>query len=182
MNAVTTATSSDSIFKKVSTKETPVVFALAAVTPMLVHLLPTWDAAPLGAHLLPMFWMTFIAVYLYGAGVGALAGLAAPLVNLVLTGLPAWKYLGVLSFELVVFALATAWAVKRYPRVWLLAPLGYLVAKIFSTSMQAATSVFGDIGAPLVFFKHSIITALAGLLVLAVINVLCVKIAPKQSA
>jgi len=153
---------------------------MAAVTPMLVHLLPSWDAAPLGAHLLPMFWMTFIAVYLYGAGIGALAGLAAPLANLVLTGLPAWKYLGVLSCELVVFALVTAWAVRRFPRLWLLAPLGYFVAKIFSTSLQAATSVFGDIGAPLVFIKQSIITALAGLLVLAVINAVCVKIAPKQ--
>jgi len=180
MNAVATAASPTVVFRKVSTKETSLVFAVAAVTPMLVHLLPTWDAAPLGAHLLPMFWMTFVAVYLYGAGVGALAGLAAPLVNLLLTGLPAWKYLGVLSCELVVFALATAWAVKRFPRVWLLAPLGYLLAKIFSTLMQAATSVFGDIGTPLVFFKQSILTALAGLLVLAVINVVCVKLAPKR--
>jgi len=180
MNAVATAASPAVVFRKVSTKETSLVFALAVVTPMLVHLLPTWDAAPLGAHLLPMFWMTFVAVYLYGAGVGALAGLAAPLVNLLLTGLPAWKYLGVLSCELVVFALATAWAVKRFPRVWLLAPLGYLAAKVFSTSMQAAISVFGDIGAPLVFFKQSILTAMAGLLVLAAINFFCVKLAPKR--
>ena len=180
MNAVTTATPSTVVFKKFSIKETSVVFVMAAVTPMLVHLLPSWDAAPLGAHLLPMFWMTFIAVYLYGAGIGALAGLAAPLTNLVLTGLPAWKYLGVLSCELVIFALATAWAVKRFPRVWLLAPLGYVVAKIFSTSMQAATSVFGDIGTPLAFFKQSLINAAVGLLVLAVINVLCVKLAPKR--
>jgi len=180
MNAVTAPSSSALVFKKVSARETSVVFALAAVTPMLVHLLPSWDAAPLGAHLLPMFWMTFIAVYLYGAGVGALAGLAAPLTNLLLTGLPAWKYLGVLSCELVIFALVSAWAVRRFPRVWLLAPLGYLVAKLFSTSMQAATTVFGDIGTPVSFFRQSLLNALVGLLVLAVINALCVKLAPKR--
>ena len=180
MNAATTATSSSIVYKQVSIREASIVFLLAAVTPLLVHLLPSWDGAPLGAHLLPMFWMTFIAVYLYGGGIGALAGLMAPLANLVLTGLPAWKYLGVLSCELVIFALATAWLVKRFPRVWMLAPLGYLVAKVCSTSMQAVTGVFGDIGAPLVFFRQSLVTALAGLLVLALINGICVKVAPKR--
>jgi len=180
MNAVAASSPSALVFKKVSARETAVVFALAAVTPMLVHLLPSWDNAPLGAHLLPMFWMTFIAVYLYGAGIGALAGLAAPLTNLLLTGLPAWKYLGVLSCELVIFALVTAWAVRRFPRIWLLAPAGYLVAKLFSTSMQAATTVFGDIGTPVSFFRQSLVNALVGLLVLAVINALCVKLAAKR--
>jgi hypothetical protein len=98
----------------------------------------------------------------------------------VLTGLPAWKYLGVLSCELVIFALATAWLVKRFPRVWLLAPLGYLVAKLCSTSMQAVTGVFGDIGAPLAFIRQSLINALVGLLLLTVINAVCVKLAPKR--
>jgi len=180
MNAVTTVAPSAVVFKKVSIKETSVVFVLAAVTPLLVHLLPSWDGAPLGAHLLPMFWMTFVAVYLYGGGIGALVGLVAPLTNLVLTGLPAWKYLGVLSCELVIFALATAWLVKRFPRIWLLAPLGYLVAKLCSASMQAVTGVFGDIGAPLAFIRQSLSNALVGLLVLAVINAVCVKLAPKR--
>ncbi len=178
MNA--TAPTIEIVFRKVSLKETSVVFVLAALTPMLVHLLPSWDAAPLGAHLLPMFWLTFVAVYLYGSGVGVLAGLAAPLTNLLLTGLPAWKHLGVLSCELVAFALVTAWAVRRFPRVWFLAPLGYVAAKTLSTSLQAATAVFGDIGAPLAFFKISLVNAFVGLLVLAAINVLCVKLAPKR--
>jgi hypothetical protein len=180
MNTVVVPSASIVGFRKISVRESVALLALAASIPPLVHLLPSWDAAPLGAHLLPMFWMTFVAAYLFGARTGAVAGVVAPLANLLLTGLPAWRYLSVLSCELIVFAVATAWAVKRFPRFWLIAPLGYLVAKLFSTGMQVATGVFGDIGSPLAFIQQSLINAVAGLLMLAVINAVCVKLAPKR--
>jgi len=180
MNAVAPAASSGVVVRKFSPRAASVVFVLAALTPMLVHQLPSWDAVPLGAHLLPMFWMTFVAVYLYGAGIGALAGLTAPLVNLALAGLPALSHQGVLSTELVAFTLVTAWAVRRWPRVWLAAPLGYVTAKLVSALLLAVVEVSGGIAGPVAVLRQSLVNALAGLLVLALINALCVKLAPKR--
>ncbi len=175
------ATSSDRVFRKITAREAAVLLALAWLVPFLVHLAPWSGARPLGAYLLPMFWATFVAVYFYGAGAGLLTGLFAPAVNLLVTGLPAWKFLSVLSFELAVFAVLLAWAVRRRPQLWLLAPLGYLAAKTASTLLQSATPVFGDIGAPVRFFANSVAGGAAGLAVLAAINFALVKFYPKDS-
>ena len=173
------ATPSGSAFRKITVRETAVLLAIAWLVPFLVHLVPWSGARPLGAYLLPMFWATFIAVYFHGAGAGLLTGLFAPAINLLVTGLPAWKFLSVLSFELAVFALVLTWAVRRTPRFWLLAPLGYLVAKTASVLLQSATPVFGDIGAPARFFATSVAGGAAGLAVLAGINFALVKFYPK---
>jgi hypothetical protein len=175
------ATPAGGVFKRITLRETTVLLFIAWLIPFAVHLAPWAGVRPLGAYLLPMFWATFVAVYFYGVGAGLLAGLFAPAVNLLVTGLPAWKFLSVMSLELVVFAVATAWAVRRIPRFWLLAPLGYLVAKAGSTLVQSATPVFGDIGAPARFFAISVAGGAAGLAMLAVINGLLVKYYPKSA-
>jgi hypothetical protein len=157
-------------FKQAGVKETTVLLALAWLIPLAIHLAPWSGARPLGAYLLPMFWATFGAVYFYGAGLGVVVGLFAPAINLLVTGLPAWKFMSGLIFELTVFALVTAWAVRRAPRFVLAAPLGYVVAKVGSTGLQAATAAFGDIGAPGEFLVRSLVGGVAGLGVLAAIN------------
>ncbi len=175
------ATPAGRIFQKITGRETAALLAVAWLVPFLVHLAPWSGDRPLGAHLLPMFWATFVAVYCYGARAGLLAGLFAPAVNLLVTGLPAWKFLSVLSFEQAVFAAVLAWAVRRAPRCWLLAPAGYLAAKAGSTLLQSATPVFGDIGAPARFFATSVTGGAAGLVALAAINFALVKAYPKAA-
>ena len=166
-------------FRKASARETAVLLAVAWLIPFAVHLAPWPGERPLGAYLLPMFWATFVAAYFYGVRTAVIVGLFAPVINLLVTGLPAWKFLSVLSVELVVFALVATWAVRRWPRVFLIAPLGYVVAKMASMAVQALTGIFGDIGAPLAFFTRSIGGALAGLAVLAAINGALVWFYPK---
>ena len=175
------ATPSAGVFQKLTVREAAVLLALAWLVPFLVHLAPWAGARPLGAYLLPMFWATFVAVYFYGAGAGLLTGLFAPAINLLLTGLPAWKFFSVMSLELVIFALVLTWAVRRAPRFWLLAPLGYLVAKTGSTLVQAATPVFGDVGAPGRFFLHAVAGGAAGLVALGLLNLALVKFYPKAA-
>lgn len=167
----TTAFAGDATgFKKAGVRGTTMLMVAAWLIPFGIHLIPWNGSAPLGAHLLPMFWATFVAVYLYGAGVGLVVGLFAPMLNLAVTGFPAWKFLSVLSFELVIFALVTAWLTRRARTLWIGAPLGYLVAKLGSTGLQSFAQVFGDIGAPGAFLIRSISTAWVGLIVLAVIH------------
>jgi len=178
MNSLATPSTSG-VFRKVTARETTVLLAIAWLIPFLVHLAPWPGARPLGAYLLPMFWATFVAVYFYGAGVGLLTGLFAPAVNLALTGLPAWKSFGVAGVEVVGFVLATTWAVRRGPRVWLWAPLGYLVARIGAALLLSATTAFGSLDAAEKFLKHMVVGGAAGLIVLALINGALVKFYPK---
>lgn len=181
MNSSAVSVATSGVFKKAGVKETTVLLALAWLIPFAIHLAPWSGARPLGAYLLPMFWATFVAVYFFGAGLGVVVGLFAPAVNLLVTGLPAWKFLSVLSFELTVFALVTTWAVRRWPRFVLAAPLGYVVAKIGSTGLQAATTAFGAIGAPGEFFVRSLVGGIAGLVVLAAINAGLAFLYPKAT-
>jgi hypothetical protein len=102
-------------------------------------------------------------------------------VNLLFTGLPAWKFLSVLSVELTIFALIVAAGARRWPRFWFLAPLAYLAAKTATTALQAAVGVFGDIGAPLAFFAQSVVGGAAGLVVLLGLHAVLVRLYPKTA-
>jgi len=169
------------VFRKATARETAALLLVAGLLPFLIHLLPWSGARPLGAHLLPMFWTTFVAAYFYGPKIGVLVGLFAPVLNLVITGLPAWKFLGLMSVELTVYALVAAWAVRRLPRFILIAPLGYLVALLTVTTLQIALGVLGDAVAPLTSWAQLIVSSLAGLVVLAAINAALVQFYPKRT-
>lgn len=126
-----------------------------------------------------MFWTTFVAVYFYGARVGLLVGLFAPVVNLLVTGLPAWRGLGLMSIELALFVLAATWAVRRMPGFPLIAPLAYVAAKVCSTALRAMTTAFGDLGMPSDYFVQSLGREVAGLIFLLAINMALAWIYPK---
>jgi hypothetical protein len=166
-------------FKKAGLRETAVLLALAWLVPLLVHLLPWAGERPLGAYLLPMFWTAFVAVYLYGAAMGVVVGLFASAVNLLVTGLPALPLLSVLSLELAVFALVSAWAVRRTPRLLLIAPLAYGVAKLASTGLVIVVPGIAAGAAPGAFLVGSLTAAAAGLVVLAAINAALIRWYPK---
>ena len=158
------------------------LLAIAWMIPFLVHVLPWKGEIPLGAHILPMFWTAFASVYLFGLRTGLLVGLFAPALNLLITGLPLSRWQMVLGFELIVFAVAAWWMVRRNPRLWFLAPLSYLVAKVGSTVVHLTVVPFGDIGSPSAFWIESVRNGLPGLLVLLAINVALIKVYPKQPA
>ncbi len=170
------------VFKKLTMRDAAVLLALAWLTPFLVHLVPWSGARPIGAYLLPVFWATFIAVYFYGVTAGLLAGLFAPAVNLLVTGLPAWRFFGTMGLELVVFVLVTAWAVRQSPRFWLWAPLGYCVAKTTAALLLSAPTVVGRPDAAGYFFTHLVVGGATGLVILALINGALVKFYPKAAA
>ena len=180
MNSVAT-TPPAGVFKKLTVRDAVVLLALAWLIPFLVHLAPWSGARPLGAYLLPVFWATFIAVYFYGAVAGLLTGLLVPAINLAVTGLPAWRMVGAMSLELIIFVLATTWAVRRAPSVWLLAPLGYFVAKTVASLLLSAPMIIGRPDAAGYFFAHILIGGGAGLIVLALINGALVKFYPKTT-
>ncbi len=161
------------LFKKAGLRETTVLLGVAWLVPFVVHLVPWSGERPLGVYLLPMFWATFVAAYFYGARIGLLVGLFSPAINLLVTGLPAWRFHGEMAVELAIFALVTAWAVRRLGRFALIAPLGYVGAKMVTMVLLAPT-------APAMDLARSLVSALAGLAALAAINAALVWFYPKS--
>jgi len=181
MTSLSTTAPSGDLFRKFTAREAAVLFALAWLVPFLIHLVPWGEARPLGAYLLPVFWVTFVALYFYGLTAGLLTGLFAPAVNLLVTGLPAWKFFGTMGLELVVFVLFTTWAVRQSPRFWLWAPLGYFVAKTVAALLVSAPMVVGRPDAAGYFFTHLVVGGAAGLVVLGLINGALVIYCPKAA-
>ena len=170
------------IFKKFTVREAAVLLALAWLIPFLVHLIPWTGERPLGAYLLPLFWATFVAVYFYGATAGMITGLFAPVVSLLVTGLPAWGFFSRTILELVLFVLATTWAMRQAPWFWLWAPLGYFVAKTVSALLLSAPTIIGRPDSAGYFFTHLVVGGAAGLVVLGLINFALVRFYPKGPA
>ena len=180
MNSLTTAAPVN-VRQQAGLREMTVLLAIAWLIPFALHLVPWAAARPLGAYLLPMFWTTFVAIYFYGAGVGLLVGLFAPGINLLVTGLPAWRSFTGFSLELLAFTLVVAFAVHRWPRFVLAAPLGYLASKTVSVLLLAPMTILGSAGSLGVFFNNSLVDGLAGLVILTIINVALAKFYAKTS-
>lgn len=167
-------------FPRATISETALLLAVAWLVPFAVHLLPWAGEVPLGAHLLPMFWTAFVAVYLFGLRMGLLVGLFAPALNLALTGLPAASRLGWLGLEVTVFVLFAWWCVRRRSGWWLVAPLGYLVAKLAVAGLQTfRAAAAGELWAAV---PAALLQALPGLGVLAAVNFALVRLHPRPGA
>lgn len=157
-------------FKRATARETAVLLAVAWLVPFAVHLAPWSGVRPLGAHVLPMFWTTLVAAYFYGARVGVLAGVFAPVINLLVTGLPALAFAATMSVELAVFAVVVAAGVRRWPRFVLIAPLAYGLGWLASTALLGATGAFAEVQAAVGFLTRGLSDGAAGLVVLGAIH------------
>ncbi|HTL67856.1 MAG TPA: hypothetical protein VL200_09365 [Lacunisphaera sp.] len=158
-------------------RETTVLLVAAGLVPFLIHLLPWAGPRPLGVYLLPVFWMTFLAVYFHGALLGLAVGLVTPLLNLALTGLPMLNATGAMALEVVGFVVAAALLAGRWPRLWVAAPLAWLAGKAAAIAVLLLAEGGGE--PPVTHLLHSARNAWAGLVVLAAINVLLVVFCPK---
>jgi len=148
----------------------------AWLVPFLVHLMPWPGARPAGVYLLPAFWTAFVAAYYCDLTVALLVALVMPAANLCVTGLPAPEWLGSMSFELVGFALAARWLVRRWPRFWLAAPLAYVAARLLSLGLSVVLPGASDGRTPLAHLMDSIANGGPGLVVLLVINLALVRL------
>ncbi|HVZ62984.1 MAG TPA: hypothetical protein VG936_00235 [Lacunisphaera sp.] len=158
-------------------RETTVLLVAAGLVPFLVHLVPWAGPRPLGVYLLPVFWMTFLAVYFHGALLGLVIGLVTPLLNLALTGLPMLNAAGSMALEVVGFVLVAALLAGRWPRFWLAAPLAWIAGKAVAIAVMLLTAGGGE--PPAMHLLHSARNGWSGLAVLMAINVLLVVLFPK---
>ena len=168
------------MFRRAGWRASAALMAAAWLVPVLVHLVPWSGPRPLGVYLLPVFWTTFVAVYLFGALPGLVVGLVTPVVNLLVTGLPVLAAVAAMSLELAGFALLAALLVARWPTLRFSAPLAYVAAKAAVIAVRFALPVFGETENPLHHFARSMQNGAAGLVVLIVLNALLVALAPDR--
>lgn len=162
-------------------RETLVLMLVAWLVPFLAHLIPWAGPRPLGVHLLPAFWTAFVAVYLYGAGVGALVAFVVPAVNALTTGLPVSDRVLAMSVELLAYVAFVALAVRRWPSLRLIAPLAWIPAYAVSLLVQWAVPSFAYARNPFTHFAATLTDVWAGLVVLLVINAVLVRLLPKDA-
>ena len=154
------------------------VLPIAIVFPILAHLAPPINGVPVGAYLLPMFYIPFIALVAYRLPVALIVALLAPPLNFLLTGNPQWGLMGILTIELVLFTLLAYVLMLQGKIKWIAAPLAYLGAKTISSAFLILIPLIEV--APFQFFSTSLSNATSGILILFVINLLSLKSLPSQ--
>jgi hypothetical protein len=154
-------------------KTISLILIAAVIFPFLIHLIPPYNGIPIGAFLLPMFYIPFVTLFAYDWKVALPIALLAPLLNFQLTGNPNWEFLAVLTLELILFTGIAYWLLKTNKLKWLAAPLGYLGAKIISSLLLIVMPLLSAV--PWEFFLTSLSRALPGIAVLFLINFLLLK-------
>lgn len=154
-------------------KTTSVILLAAIFFPFIIHLIPPYNGFPIGAYLLPMFYIPFIALFWYGWKVALPIAVLAPMVNFSITGNPQWDFLVVLTLELVWFS-GIAFLLLHYKVLkWIAAPVGYIGAKIVSSLLLLVIPIMPV--APMAFFLGSLSRALPGIGILLLLNFLILK-------
>ena len=155
--------------------ETFIVLAVASLLPVLVHLIPSTAAVPVGVRLLPIFYAPLVAVILFRPHVGIIAGLFAPLASAVITGRPDIQAIYMLTADLFVSMVLLSLIYKRFKTFWGAALVAYLFAKFFSSVVLGIIPEFGAGLGRIEFFLYTIKISEPGLLILLLINFLTIK-------
>ena len=89
-----------------------VFVACNLVLPQVFHLIPQG-----GVIFSPLSLVILLGAYKFGWKTGLLAALASPLVNHLITGMPAWEVMPVMTLKLAVMALVAGLAAQRFKTV-----------------------------------------------------------------
>lgn len=95
------------------------------VLPQVFHLIPQG-----GFIFAPLSLVILAGAYKFGWRVGLIAALASPLVNHLLTGMPAWGILPVMTFKLVALALIAGFTAQYFKKVSVPLLVGVVLASL----------------------------------------------------
>ena len=161
-----------SLTSKYQIAETVIILGATMLLPLLVHLLPAIGENPSGAVLLPVFIAPMAATFFYKKQVAIFAGIFAPLFNYLLLGSPAPQMVVMLSIEIVAFVLILGWLKNKASVRYVAAPLAYLGAVV---ATLFALAVSGVISNPVSFGLNAVVTAVPGIILLAIGNLVLLK-------
>ena len=102
-----------------------VFVACNLVLPQVFHLIPQG-----GVVFSPLSLVILAGAYKFGWKTGLLAAAASPLVNHLLTGMPAWNMLAVMTLKLAVLALIAGLTAQYFKKVTLPLLIGVVLASL----------------------------------------------------
>ena len=99
-----------------------VFVACNLILPQVFHLIPQG-----GIIFSPLSLVILAGAYKFGWKTGLLAALASPLVNHLITGMPAWEVMPVMTMQLAVLAIVAGLAAQRFKTVSLPLLIGVIL-------------------------------------------------------
>jgi hypothetical protein len=151
--------------------ETMLLLFGSVILQFVIHLMPSPSLEPLGKVLLPMFFAPLIAVIFFRLHVGLIAGIFAPVVNYLITGLPKPELLILVTVELAIFTLICYLLIQYRSIKNINALIAIIAAKLFSASI-----IYLILGSNhLNTFFQSLLIAVPGILILFVLNILLLR-------
>ena len=102
-----------------------VFVACNLILPQVFHLIPQG-----GVIFSPLSLVILAGAYKFGWKTGLLAALASPLVNHLITGMPAWEVMPVMTMKLAVLALVAGLAAQRFKTVSLPLLIGVVLVSL----------------------------------------------------
>ncbi|MBD3630270.1 hypothetical protein [Cyclobacterium sp.] len=139
----------------------------AVLFPILVHLAPPVQGTPIGAILLPMFYVPLIALILLGKTPALAAAALSPALNFLISGNEQLSLMLLLTIELIVFTLSLAYLKHKLGNGWAVLP-SILLAKVIG-----AAGIFWLNFLPLTpidYFFNSLYTGLPGIIILFILG------------
>jgi hypothetical protein len=139
--------------------------------PFVVHLLPPVNGKPIGAILLPMFYIPLIGLLIFRRPGPVLIGaVLAPILNHLVTGRPPLSLLPIMEIELAVFTIVCLAFLRTPGLKYIAGPLGYLAVKFISSSLLILFPSLLENSKG--FLSNSLATGLPGIMILLVLNLL----------
>jgi hypothetical protein len=156
-------------FKKTLIKwelqQTVIMLAISVIMPVMVHMVPSFSAVPIGAMLIPMFYTPLIAIILFRPHMAIIAGLFSPLLNSLLTGNPTTEKILILTFELVLFSLIAYLIQRRWRYFCGAAVLAYVTTVLIVSCMLRSLD----------FFLSTIANSFVGIIILFLLNIILLQ-------
>ena len=151
--------------------EITVLLGITTLLPYFVHLLPTWDDAPVGARLLPIFYAPLVAALSERPRYSVTLAFIAPWVNHFLIGMPAAPVAMILTFELLMFSVILHLLLRQYRKGAWMGPAAYLLVKPISGLLIWQWPLIP--ASPWGFVVNSVATAWPGLVMLGILGFIC---------
>ena len=155
------------------------VLAAMLGLPFLMHMLPAEAGQSAGMIWLPIFYAPLIAVFFFRPHVAFLAGLLAPTINRLLTGLPDIMMSKILTVELLVFVFVLWLWQKHFKDFWFMGVVAYITAKGASVLLFKWLSADMAGMTLLIYFWETLLRSLPGLCVLTLGTIITLRLKAK---
>jgi len=153
-------------------KETIAVSIAAILIPFLIHMIQATGSTPIGAQLLPMFYVPFLAVLFFRFHVAFIAAAVAPIANTLLLGQPDLYFTTYLTLELLTFTVIAFYLKDWIGLRWVNAPVALILSKIAIGIMIGLLPIEPSIFKAYTQISVAISVGAVGILVLGVLNVI----------